>query len=139
MKKTTLVRLALASAGAAAMIAVIPNALAFRMIQNTTVGRVSAGAAVACNAAGGFAHWLTANIPWRLNTSGQGAGKDAALTAAAASWTNVSGANRARKSLWRCSAQSSSWKLPSLRLLQIAFHSSYWVTESTPEPSTNAP
>ena len=32
----------------------------------------------------------------------------------------------------RCSAQSSSWKLPSFRLLQIAFHSSYWVTESKP-------
>ncbi len=32
----------------------------------------------------------------------------------------------------RCRAQSSSWKLPSLRLLQIAFHSSYWVTESKP-------
>jgi len=93
MTKKTLVRFALATVGAAAMIAVVPNALAFRMIQNTTVGRVSAGAAVACNAAGGFAHWATANIPWRLNTSGQGLGKDAALSAAAASWTNVGGAN----------------------------------------------
>lgn len=93
MTKKTLVRAALATAGAAAMIAVIPNALAFRMIQNTTVGRVSAGAAVACTAAGGFAHWATANIPWRLNESGQGAGKDAALQSAMLSWTNVGGAN----------------------------------------------
>jgi hypothetical protein len=93
MTKNTLTRIALATAGAVAVIALIPNALAFRMIQNTSVGRVSAGAAVACNAAGGFAHWISANIPWRLNTSGQGAGKDAALAAAAASWTNVGGAN----------------------------------------------
>ena len=35
-----------------------------------------------------------------------------------------------RNSLCRASAWSSSWKLPSFRLLQIAFHSSYWVTES---------
>jgi len=70
-------------------------AWAFRMIQNNTVGRVSAGAAVACNASGGFTHWTNANIAWRHNTAKQGgeAGTAAALTAAMASWTGVSGAN----------------------------------------------
>lgn len=70
------------------------DALAFRMIQNTSVGRVSAGAAVACNAPGGFAHWTTSSIPaWYLNPAGQGAGKDAAIQAGLASWTNVSPAS----------------------------------------------
>jgi hypothetical protein len=68
------------------------DALAFRMIQNTAVGRVSAGAAVTCTNSGGFAHWSTCNIPWRLNTANQGAGKTAAVQAAMASWTGVSSA-----------------------------------------------
>jgi hypothetical protein len=80
--RKTVVRIAL---GAAAIAAVA--------IQNTSVGRVSAGFAVACNASGGFTHWATANIPWRLNTSGQGSNKAAALTSALASWAAVSSAN----------------------------------------------
>ena len=43
---------------------------------------------------------------------------------------NVIGTNVSTNSSWRRSAWSSSWKLPSLRLLQMAFHSSYCVTES---------
>jgi len=84
------------TAGAAVVVALgyaATPSFAFRMIQNTSVGRVSAGAAVACNAAGGFAHWTNANIVWHLNESGQGTGKGTAMAAAAASWTNVSGAN----------------------------------------------
>lgn len=74
------------------MIAPTPSE-AYRLIQQTTVGRVSAGNLVTCNDPGGFVHWTTANIPWRLNTSGQGSGKVSAVQAALASWTNVSGAN----------------------------------------------
>ncbi len=66
---------------------------AFRMLQNTAVGRVSAGYLVTCNDPGGFTHWANANISWRLNTSGQGAGKDGALQNALASWRNVTSAN----------------------------------------------
>ena len=69
------------------------EALAFRMIQNTGVGRFSAGAVVQCDAAGGFVHWNNANIPFRNNTANQGSGKDASLANATASWTNVSGAS----------------------------------------------
>ncbi len=43
----------------------------------------------------------------------------------------------ARKPLWRFSAQSSSKKLRSLMLDQMAFHSSYWVVASRPEDATN--
>lgn len=75
-----------------AVVATSP-AHAYRMIQNTAVGRTSAGYAVACNAAGGFAHWTNGNITWRVNTGGQGAGKEAALAAGLAAWTGVSGAN----------------------------------------------
>ena len=68
-------------------------AQAYRMIQNTTVGRVSAGSAVACNNTGGFTHWTSPNISWRLNTAGQGSGKATAITNALAVWTNVTSAD----------------------------------------------
>ncbi|HRC84704.1 MAG TPA: matrixin family metalloprotease, partial [Thermoanaerobaculia bacterium] len=67
--------------------------LGFRMIQNASTGRVSAGAQVACNDAGGFTHWERRNISWFHNTAGQGAGKAAALQSAMASWTNVANAS----------------------------------------------
>ncbi len=74
------------------LVSALPAA-AFRMIQNTSTGRVTAGAAVTCTNSGGFAHWNTANISWRHNTALQGNGKATALQNAMASWTNVSGAN----------------------------------------------
>lgn len=86
-------RAAAAAALVAAALAAATPSHAFRMIQNTTVGRVSAGAAVSCNASGGFTHWANANIPWYLNPSGQGAGKAAAIQAALAAWTNVPSAS----------------------------------------------
>lgn len=64
-------------------------AQAYRMIQNTSTGRVTAGTAVTCSAGGGFTHWTTPNISWRLNTSGQGAGKATAVSNAMSAWTNV--------------------------------------------------
>jgi hypothetical protein len=69
---------------------------AFRMIQNTSVGRVTAGSAVVCNSTGGFAHWApgtASNIGWWLNPAGQGAGKVSAIQWAMQSWTNVAGAS----------------------------------------------
>ncbi len=77
---------------AAGMIASAPSH-AYRMIQNTTVGRVSAGGAVTCSASGGFAHWNSKNISWRLNTANQGSGKTTAVTNAMNSWTNVTSAD----------------------------------------------
>ena len=77
--RKTIVRAGLVVAAVAAV--AVPSH-AFRMIQNTSVGRVSAGAAVACNAAGGFTHWAQNSISWRLNTSGQGSNKATALTSA---------------------------------------------------------
>ena len=79
---------ALAMAGAG-------DALAFRMIQNTGVGRFSAGAAVTCSNATGFTHWTHSGISWYLNTANQGSGKTTAVQSAMAAWTNVSGANYA--------------------------------------------
>jgi hypothetical protein len=56
------------------------------------------------------------------------------------SWlpTNVAGSWPAESCTWRVSAQSSSKKLRSTRLLQIAFQSSYCVIESMPEAAANA-
>ena len=68
------------------------TAHAYRFIQNTGVGRFSAGALVTCSNPTGFTHWTTANIPWRLNTANQGSGKSTAISSALASWTNVSSA-----------------------------------------------
>ena len=65
---------------------------AYRMIQNTSTGRVTAGAAVKCDDSGGFAHWTQRDIPWRLNTGLQGNGKATQISNALASWRNVSGA-----------------------------------------------
>jgi len=83
----------IAAAISLAVVLVSTEALAFRMIQNTGVGRFSAGYAVPCNSAGGFTHWTTASIPFRHNTANQGSGKGTALSAAAAAWTGVSGAS----------------------------------------------
>jgi Matrixin len=60
-----------------------------RLIQNTSLGQVTAGSPVACNDAGGFVHWNTRNIIWYYNTSGQGVGKATPLTNAMVSWNNV--------------------------------------------------
>jgi hypothetical protein len=91
MNTKTLSRIA-ACAAVAGLIAAVPSH-AYRMIQNTTVGRVSAGAAVTCTNSGGFAHWNNKNISWYLNTAGQGSGKASALQSAMASWTAVTSAD----------------------------------------------
>ncbi|HYH44965.1 MAG TPA: matrixin family metalloprotease [Thermoanaerobaculia bacterium] len=90
MTTKTLSRIAVLALVTAASVA---PAHAFRMIQNTSVGRVSAGAAVSCNSAGGFAHWNIRNINWFLNTANQGSNKASAIQAALNVWTNVSSAN----------------------------------------------
>jgi hypothetical protein len=79
----------------AGLLAAAAPSHAFRMIQNTGVGRFSAGAAVACNAAGGFTHWAAnnKNIAWWHNTANQGSGKGTALANSLASWTAVASAD----------------------------------------------
>ena len=77
----------------AAVAAWASPAHAYRMIQITSVGRVTAGAAVTCSASGGFVHWNIRNINWYHNTANQGSGKSSALQSAMNSWTNVSSAN----------------------------------------------
>lgn len=80
---------AVASIGA--MVLWAAPAQAYRMIRNSTVGRVTAGSAVTCTTP--FAHWGSANMSWRLNTAGQGSGKATAITNALAAWANVPNAN----------------------------------------------
>lgn len=77
----------------AGLVAVASPAAAYRMIQNTSTGRVTAGAAVTCSHSGGFVHWSIRNINWYLNTAGQGSGKSTALSNAMAAWTNVTSAD----------------------------------------------
>lgn len=84
---------AILAAAVVLMMGFATEVLAFRMIQNTGVGRFSSGALVQCDAAGGFVHWNNANIPFSHNTANQGSGKGTALANAAAAWTGVSGAN----------------------------------------------
>lgn len=90
MNRSRLVVFTLAAAGL--LVSAAPSS-AYRMIQNTTAGRVTNGAQVTCDAAGGFAHWNTRSLNWYHNTAGQGAGMATALTSAMNTWTNVSGAN----------------------------------------------
>ena len=82
-------RFAAATAVSLAMLLGATNALAFRMIQNTSPGRTSSGFLVTCDDPGGFVHWTNAAISWRLNTANQGSGKTTAVQNAMASWTNV--------------------------------------------------
>src|SRR5918992_705906 len=91
MNRKTLI--AACTFAAAGMIASALPSHAYRMIYNTTVGRVSAGSAVSCSNAGGVAPRNKKNIVWRFNTAGQGLGKSAALTSALAVWTNVASAD----------------------------------------------
>jgi hypothetical protein len=85
--------LAIVAVTAAGMIASAVPSHAYRMIQNTGVGRFSAGAAVSCSATGGFTHWNIRNINWYHNAAGQGSGKGTALQGALNVWTNVTSAN----------------------------------------------
>lgn len=78
---------------AAGLLASAAPSHAFRMIQNTGVGRFSAGAAVTCTNATGFTHWNIRNISWFHNTANQGSGKATALTNAMNSWTAVTSAD----------------------------------------------
>lgn len=66
---------------------------AYRMLQNTGTGRVTAGFLVPCNDPGGFTHWSVANTNWYHNVANQGAGKDSALYNAMNVWTFVPSAN----------------------------------------------
>lgn len=85
--------LRIAAVAAAVSLAANAPSFGFRMIQNTTVGRVSAGNLVTCTDPGGFTHWANSSIPWYLNTAGQGSGKQTAIQNALASWTNVASAD----------------------------------------------
>ncbi len=86
-------RLPLILAAAALVAAATLPASAYRMIQNTTVGTVSAGNLVQCSDPGGFTHWGSSSISWYLNTAGQGSGAATPLQNALASWTNVANAD----------------------------------------------
>ncbi len=65
----------------------------FRMIQNTGTGFVTAGAAVPCDAAGGFTHWNIRNIVWRINPVLEGATAGGGIDHALNEWNGVSGSD----------------------------------------------
>ena len=66
---------------------------AFRMICNTSTGRVTAGASVTCDASEGFTHWTIRDITWKVNLGGQSSGHIAAITSAMDSWNDVEGSD----------------------------------------------
>ena len=74
---------------AVVLLAALP-ADAYRFIQNTAVGRTSAGYAVSCSNATGFTHWTTATINWRHNLANQGSNKATQIQNGLTSWRNVS-------------------------------------------------
>lgn len=78
---------------AAGLLASAAPSHAYRLIQNTTIGRVTSGAQVTCSDPGGFTHWNIRSFNWYHNTANQGAGKATALTNAMNSWTNVPAAD----------------------------------------------
>jgi hypothetical protein len=86
-------RLAATAAGiaVAATFASASPSFGYRLIQVSGTGRLTAGSAVSCDTAGGFAHRNTGTFQWYLNTANQGAGKDNNISPAMTSWNNVSG------------------------------------------------
>src|SRR5262249_2010402 len=83
------------AASTCALILGAADAGAFRMIQNTSPGRTSFGAAVQCSDPGGFAHWTTSSLTWHLSLASQGGkrGVGEGLQGAMASWTSVTPAS----------------------------------------------
>ncbi|MES1245819.1 MAG: matrixin family metalloprotease [Acidobacteriota bacterium] len=73
----------------AGLIAASAPSHAYRMIQDTTIGRSSSGTPVTCNASGGFAHWEIRAIPWYINLGSQSSDKRTAIDNAMSSWYNV--------------------------------------------------
>ena len=67
-------------------------------------------------------------------------GSGSLLAIRVTSWLlmKVSGVKVAQKSRWRPNVQSSENRLRFSSESQMACHSSYWVTESTPEAVTNS-
>src|SRR5262245_50206060 len=84
-------------ASVCALIMSASDAGAFRMIQNTNPGRTSNGTRVLCSDPGGYTHWTTSSISWRLNPANQGgeAGVSTALQNAMTAWNNVTPASYA--------------------------------------------
>lgn len=91
MNTKRLTMIGAACTAAALYLAGIANSSAFRMIQNNSTGRVTAGAAVACNDAGGFTYPTDTTPDWYHNTALQGSGAASALQGAMAAWTAVVG------------------------------------------------
>ncbi|HEV2853884.1 MAG TPA: DUF4082 domain-containing protein [Thermoanaerobaculia bacterium] len=82
-----------AAFAAAGLLAWASPSSAFRMIQVSSTGRLTSGAAVTCDDVGGFAHWSNPTVSWYLNTALQGAGKETAVQAAMSAWNNVAAAS----------------------------------------------
>ncbi len=72
------------------LVAMAAPAFAFRMIQNETEGRVTAGAQVQCDDPDGFAHWNTREIWWSRNVQNYGANAISALYWARVEWGSES-------------------------------------------------
>lgn len=159
MSRTKTIRILACALAAAGMLAGAAPSRAYRMINVTTSGRVTAGAAVPCTNPGGFVHWDITTMRWYLNPAGQGAGKAAAFQAAMQSWTNVTNAGHVLQyagtttagwltdgkntALWAvgngctggCLAITALWiDQPSKRILEsdISFNSAFaWKTDGT--------
>lgn len=93
-RKARLLRLATGFALVLTLVAITTPSYGYRMIQNLSTGRVTAGSQVSCANLLGFTHWLTNETEWYNNTSGQGFGKTTALVNAMNTWTSVSTATQ---------------------------------------------
>lgn len=90
-RATILSRLLPASLALALVVGV--PAHAFRMIQNATIGTVTAGTPVPCTDPGGFTHWNVRDLVWRVNPALEGATAGGGVDYALAQWNGVSGSD----------------------------------------------
>jgi len=82
-------RIATCAFALAGLIAAAAPSHAYRMIQDTTIGRSTSGTPVSCTNSGGFAHWQIRAIPWYVNLGSQSSDKRTAIDDAMMSWFYV--------------------------------------------------
>ena len=86
-----------------AMLLVSLPASAFRLFQTPDTGQVDNNSnisVVTCNDPGGFLHWNTLDIEWRLNEANQGSGKATALRNSLETWNDVTDAGHVLSYGW---------------------------------------
>ncbi|MEM8959949.1 MAG: matrixin family metalloprotease [Acidobacteriota bacterium] len=107
MSRRTILTLCMSLTLAVTLLAAATPAHGFRLLQTPDTGQVDNDStinAVTCTDAGGFLHWNTLDIEWRLNEANQGSGKVISLRNALETWNDVTDAGHVLSYGWTTTA-----------------------------------